>query len=500
MSDLHDAILETALLTPTVPPSTDIGIDTAAMAEAFEESFSVLHQTAESSFSVHTDGSFLSEDRQNFPRIRDIEDDAFKQLLLETVDNEKQFCPEDVQVTDRSEGTFSHCAMLRLNDGRRYAIKVPAQGTPELWTETDVHVWRSEVNTMKFIRRHTAMPVMQIFGWDASCSNTLGAPYMIQECAKGVRASDRFISLDEDGQPHYDQATASAIQQQCYQVFLHDLATKMAELHKFSFDKSGMLYFEEDPELENAGPPTVGPWFEYLSYTPQECGPFSDTRAFLHRMAARYIAGEKAHFENNADANANNAIASPAYKRLAGLSLFAHCAFSSFPSPPSNEPETFVLAHPDLDLQNIFVDHTGSITGIIDWQGTRAMPRPIGYASLPLFLRPNQDTHEHDDAGTAPPPVLDKYQEMYATYMAEALGGGDDARYTLRSAMCWFAFGAAMGSVEQNLDSFFRRMVKEVGPGRDMAGEMFLMYLSEVDVPEGAKVILRAEFARVFGG
>jgi hypothetical protein len=507
LSDLHDAIQEMEPQTPTTnnsePPSTDIDTDLAAMAEAFEESVSISSHSAENSYLEHGNGSSSDMDRQDFPRIRAIEDDAFKKLLLETIDTEEKFSLKDVKVTRRCEGTFNHCAMLKLTDGREYAIKVPAQGTPELWTEIDAHVLRSEVGTMKYIRRYTAVPVMHIFGSDASCDNTLGAPYIIQEFSEGFRASFLFLCPGEDGQPNFDLDAGTPIQKQRREVFLRDLATKMAELHKFSFDKSGMLYFEEDPELENAKPPNVGPWFEYLTYDPQECAPFSNTQAFLHKMAARYVAEEKVWLDNIPETDTlwpaeRRALA---HKRLAGLSLFSGCAFSSFPGSSSTNPETFVLAHPDLDLQNIYVDDTGAITGIIDWQGTRTMPRPVGYASVPLFLRSDWEAREDGAAGIVPLSALDGFRTMYATYMAEALNGGGDAKYTPRSAVCWFAFGAAMGSAVHNLENFFQRMVEEVGPDReDMEEDTFLVYLSEEDVPEESKEILKTEFRRMFGG
>jgi aminoglycoside phosphotransferase len=57
-----------------------------------------------------------------------------------------------------------------------------------------------------------------------------------------------------------------------------------------------------------------------------------------------------------------------------------------FSMPGSEEPETFVLLHCDLDLQNVLVDDDGEVTGILDWDSCSVVPRSVGYASLPLLL------------------------------------------------------------------------------------------------------------------
>jgi hypothetical protein len=44
----------------------------------------------------------------------------------------------------------------------------------------------------------------------------------------------------------------------------------------------------------------------------------------------------------------------------------------------TNGEETFVLRHPDLDLQNILVDDDGNVTGNIDWDNCLAVPQCIG--------------------------------------------------------------------------------------------------------------------------
>lgn len=53
----------------------------------------------------------------------------------------------------------------------------------------------------------------------------------------------------------------------------------------------------------------------------------------------------------------------------------------------TKEARISCIRHRDLDMQTIFVDVFGNVTGILDWDGCLAVPRGVGYASFPEFLR-----------------------------------------------------------------------------------------------------------------
>ncbi|KAF2450905.1 hypothetical protein P171DRAFT_503719 [Karstenula rhodostoma CBS 690.94] len=466
---------------------------------------SAIQQESSLSSPFDTPPSTESDDsrRNAFPRIRVIKDHVFKELLLGAVDQERHFRSSDCEVLGRSEGTFNHCVILKLTDGRKYVIKVPAQGIPELWNEGDAHVLRSEADTIGFIRRHTSIPVMEVFAWDASCDNHLGAPYMIQEYAHGFTAARLFaIPNGIDPCPPPSEETADVRQRR--QTFLRDLAFMMAELQKFTFDKSGMLYFEDDPEEDDAKPPTVGPWYEYLLSSPREFPAFSNTHAFLSSMITETIEGAKQALIDNGPTDAHS-MRDKNRKAwlLDGLALFCEAAYSAFPGSknPTDHPETFVLCHPDLDFQNIHVDHTGAIVGIIDWQGTRTVPRPTGFASLPLCLRADWEP-DYSLKSRLPPWTLQGYREDYVGYMEEALEGtasSDDAKFTLHSDWYCFALSSAMGYADQNVQDFAARMMKEVGFLRVFGGtDPFLEYLADGGKYCHVVEMLRREIGRLY--
>ena len=133
--------------------------------------------------------------------------------------------------------------------------------------------------------------------------------------------------------------------------------------------------------------------------------------------------------------------------------VFAHPVFNS------QQDETFVLQHEDLDLQNILTDAEGNVTGIIDWDGYLAMPRCVGHAAVPNFLRrdwfPGTVTRRpHMSFQT------EYYREVYAAAMVKA--GNPDAIYTLKSPIYQAAFAALYegGSCSDFVEKFLRSIPK----------------------------------------
>jgi hypothetical protein len=98
-----------------------------------------------------------------------------------------------------------------------------------------------------------------------------------------------------------------------------------------------------------------------------------------------------------------------------------------------DEKETFVLRHPDLDLQNILIDRHGNVTGIIDWEGCMAVPRCVGYASYPEFLRRDWASNFSFKDSPYLSFRLNHYRRVYADAMLAT--GCTDAKYTRKSAM-----------------------------------------------------------------
>jgi hypothetical protein len=125
-------------------------------------------------------------------------------------------------------------------------------------------------------------------------------------------------------------------------------------------------------------------------------------------------------------------------RRIAVMIYNSSC-FSS-KKLPTDEQESFVLHHPDLDLQNILVDDDGNVASILDWHETITAPRCTGYASLRNFL-----TNEWFPGFTLTDPphmswTVDHYRQIYAEAMKQH--GGDDNKSTYKSSMYQAAVAA----------------------------------------------------------
>lgn len=89
----------------------------------------------------------------------------------------------------------------------------------------------------------------------------------------------------------------------------------------------------------------------------------------------------------------------------------------------------FVLAHPDLDIQNVLVAEDGTLQGIIDWDGVCSVPRSIGNERFPSWLTRDWDAsmygwNEDMERGVEPlgvwedsPETLRKYRSIYTGFV-----------------------------------------------------------------------------------
>ena len=93
------------------------------------------------------------------------------------------------------------------------------------------------------------------------------------------------------------------------------------------------------------------------------------------------------------------------------------------------ETETFVIAHPDFNLQNVLVAEDGTLQGLIDWDGVSTVPRSVG-CLFPKWLTLDWDPANYTygmDLGWKiqprqhSPTELKHYRALYAQFVAESV-------------------------------------------------------------------------------
>jgi hypothetical protein len=274
--------------------------------------------------------------------------------------------------------------------------------------------------------------------------------------------------------------------------FLRSLARIMTELERVQFDGIGMpLVHSDEPGSERAvGKTYLWPYRED-AFKMEERNAFSFTQDYL-RSASECLDYPESDSDGSYDDDDY---------QLIGIHKILDIILSN-PVFNSSKSDSFVLQHNDLDMQNILTDTDGNITGIIDWDGSLAMPRCVGHAAVPKFLR--RDWFPDDVARISTLSWrASYYRQVYATAMIEA--GNPDAEYTLKSAMYQALLGALYEGGEitdiiekllcsiPNFHVVIPDFVVLLGKGWPEAEEMLRCELGKILKPELPPTMLTAD-------
>jgi hypothetical protein len=232
--------------------------------------------------------------------------------------------------------------------GTRWLLKVPINGTPACWNALCADELESEARTMQLIRSQTTIPVPDVFGFSKTNDNDLRCPHIWLSYISGISLHD-FWFAKPPGLSEEDRHRRRA-------HVLRSVASAMVQLGKFSTKEGGRLVFGSDGrwsgvarrreldmvERENRlelEPPNYMP--AYFS-----SGPYKTAKEFytsaLQREHAKsvFLLGQRQILE-----------------------FLISCMDDFFAA----DRQSFVLTHPDFDIQNFLVSPQGELVGIIDW-------------------------------------------------------------------------------------------------------------------------------------
>lgn len=327
-------------------------------------------------------------------------------------------------------GSFHVVFAIEFADGVTWMLKIPAHG--DRFDSVAAAALESEARTMQMLKKETKIPVPVVYAFDTSSKNDLSSPFIMMEKLDGKSLWHLWFNSDVP-KAQLEHFRVKALQ---------SVAAAMVQLNKFTLNIGGSLVFDSDGTPVGLGGAKAVDGVAIFNdankrpaheescveacddsskkgcidgsddyYVFQEHGPFSDP---------------KAYFLSNLD-RCDPAFRSDAYDRGTDMSLrlFIEWAFADL----RNDARPFVLTHPDLDLQNIFVDDSGALTGLIDWDGVAAVPREVGCAQYPLWLmrdwvpyRYRYDTDKGKPCTGAgynesSPAELASYRAFYAHFM-----------------------------------------------------------------------------------
>ena len=272
-------------------------------------------------------------------------------------------------------------------------VNVPADGFRGRWTKSDAQDIASEALTMQLVRRKTTIPVPEVFAFRATLENELRCPFILMEFIEGVPLHDFWF---DDSHP------PSEIEQRRTRV-LSEVASAITQLNQFQFHDGGSIIFNDD------GSPGVGPM------------QFEDQQAMLNRLRiededeARILfeAGpfkcQKDYFFCKLDQRQV-----PPDKFSQGFHKLLRLFLSWIPYSDNAEQPSFVLAHPDYDIQNFIVSTEGELRGVIDWDGVTAIPTCLGNERYPSWLTRDWD------------PMMYGFSPAASSEAQHSLGDGDN--------------------------------------------------------------------------
>lgn len=347
----------------------------------------------------------------------------------------------------------------------RRCIRVPASGWDGKWSQEDRDQLTRSNNIMRYLRKHTAIPVPEIFHWDTELDNVIGAPYTIMAAVDGVsprdlwfkgvypeqKSKDNDDDVAEDYSLNFKRVKKVKGLEKRRQKILKSLATTLAAFQHLKFDKLGSISCPNGAD----GPLEVVP-FSHLCYGRENDDNSVETgvqgeifghtiealRFLLGKMEDRFEYDEENPLETEPDyfTDAANSSTMDADARR-GLAKLYNIVICCLPIRQRSKPETFVLSPPDFGSGNILCNRRGKVIAILDWDCVDTRPRLMGWCMPPTDLlgvdwwglgRYTWPNH------AMAPDEIDRYRKDFAKRLRRACNKGSgmkDWKYSTRSPM-----------------------------------------------------------------
>ncbi|KAL2815183.1 phosphotransferase enzyme family protein [Aspergillus granulosus] len=293
------------------------------------------------------------------------------------------------------EGLRNKAFILTMDNGAEVFAKIPNPNAgPSQYTTA------SEVATLELLRDVFKIPVPRVLAWSSASTNSpVEAEYIITEKAQGVRLGSVW-----------DQWSREAKLKLITQVI--DMENKLTAIR---FPKHGSIYFKEDLhsltgeveaiEVDSVAPGclsrfSIGPltsselWKNGRSEIDLDRGPWLDPWEYTQALGRNEISWIQSHAHPRMNYYRSLEDYELPSDGLALLSQYMDVARYLVPPSTDEMATSIVLWHPDLHLDNVFVDpDTCDITCIVDWQS--ACVAPLFYqSSVPKMLRHHQPVQE----------------------------------------------------------------------------------------------------------
>jgi aminoglycoside phosphotransferase (APT) family kinase protein len=357
-------------------------------------------------------------------------------------------------------GSYNLAYKLEFSDGVSWIMRIPVSNKDGEYDGPQTRSIESEVTTLQYIRKHTTIPIPEIFAWGPT-DDDVGVPYILMDFAPGIPVWKLWFKKNGKT-PLADRRLR----------ILESLATSLSQLSAFSFHNIGSLLVSR-PQCATVPVHTVNEQVvvdamiagkeEDHGFT--RIGPFSSSQNYLTALLRMHT------IPHSEDERKDYEISLGAHRLL---SMIIDCL------PPwieshDNGRESFVLSPPDFNYQNILAKEDGTITAFIDWDNVHTVPRYIGYARYPLWITRDWDPNMYG-FGLPGCPLEESPQPLqaYRQHYAKAMHAARPARqidYTTKSHL-YEAIWIAASSPRSKLE-ILEKVFEHVFPPEEQEGEEY---------------------------
>ncbi|KAH7134176.1 phosphotransferase enzyme family-domain-containing protein [Dactylonectria macrodidyma] len=269
--------------------------------------------------------------------------------------------PDDCAVSFLAAGAFNRLYLVEDSRQQKFVIRISLPVDPHYKTA-------GEVATLRWLKRHSDIPVSRVTAFDDSDSDEIGFEWILMQLMPGTSAYQQWRKLTLE--------TKKAL--------VENIAEYHAQLFKTSaFRTIGTL---KDDNLSISTRTTPGRivsrmffWGPHFDYDIPR-GPFRSSHDWLKSFITIILQDHTTEIKEAEDEEDKE----DAEYSLRVAQMLADLLPKIFLSI-QNPPERTVLWHDDLSLQNIMIDDKGAITAVIDWECVSAMPLWVA-TQMPKFL------------------------------------------------------------------------------------------------------------------
>ncbi|KAJ5491957.1 Aminoglycoside phosphotransferase [Penicillium expansum] len=291
-----------------------------------------------------------------------------------------------------ASGSFNWAIFISFEDRVRWVFRSPHPRT-FMPMEMGIKLLASEAATLRYLRAHSDIPVPEVYDYCASSDNDIGIPFILMSEAPG-RPLSKFWRPAGSPQPDLETPSKAKILSQ-----LGGITWKLSQLR---FDKIGSLFEDEFFEIKEClsrGHMLHG---RYSLEIPR--GPFTSEAKFYDSLVSAFLEHAEilqlshhcfvapvpsrddyqSSIQYESAVNLWNDFVAVGGKTdssdnrldyiIAGDALRDIVRKLELPTVNS---ETFPLCHPDLSVNNIYVDDDYNITCIIDWAFASSIPESM---------------------------------------------------------------------------------------------------------------------------